>query len=505
MAITAPTLVDDEQLTSGKATWWIGYGVIVGAGFTAALLARRRVGEPFLGLSLVLLFLLVVGWALRPRATLYTTVFLTSVSEPVTIWWFPFAKNLSSRESIAYVADALTVSPLQIALYTGTAVSLLRHYSTSRRLLPRVPLMWPLVVFSAFLVFGLVNGVVLGGGDLRIAIFESRFMFNIALVFVICALEFEREAHFRYVLYAILAGVALQALISIEHFAGLPPEALEAVDSISDHGATLGHNMVLVTLLVAVLFGIKRPLLKWAMLVTLVPVAYVMVVAQRRAGIAALIVAAPIIAIALYWRRRRAFWLFCPAVAVLAIGYTLAFWNSTGGAGFAAQAIKGVISPDLVSAEQQSSDLYRLAETFNLNYTIRSNPIRGLGFGQAFYQPITLPVLSFFELQAYLPHNTILWLWIKVGFGGFVTFVYIIGKALMLGAAKIRSLTGVDLAVAVVTTTYIAMFVVYSWVDISWDARNSTILGWALAAVVFPTPAVTEPRGEPRSAMTPGS
>ena len=47
--------------------------------------------------------------------------------------------------------------------------------------------------------------------------------------------------------------------------------------------------------------------------------------------------------------------------------------------------------------------------------TIKAKPITGLGFGQRFYRPFPLPDISFFPFYEYMPHNSVLWIWIKTG------------------------------------------------------------------------------------------
>ena len=46
-------------------------------------------------------------------------------------------------------------------------------------------LFWPVLVFTGFVVFGLVRGQVLGGGDTRIAIFEARPLLYLPLVYIL--------------------------------------------------------------------------------------------------------------------------------------------------------------------------------------------------------------------------------------------------------------------------------------------------------------------------------
>jgi O-Antigen ligase len=481
-SVVEGTRVADPQRLN-RHVWWAGYAVVVGGGLMVAAIARRRVTEPYLGVSLAIILLLVLGWLIRPRATLYAVLFLTAVSDQVTVSWFPFVKNPSSRESISYVADALTFSPLEIALYLGVTVSCLRRYARTHTLVPRTPLTWPIAIFTLFVFAGFARGI-LRGGDLRVAILEARAILFIALVFIIVVNECVEPVQHRYAVWAVLTGIVVQSLLSIEYLGRLDAATRDDLDSLNEHGSAIGQNLLIVTLLGIVLLKVKRPAVRWALVIGMVPTLYIYFVAQRRAGIAALVVAGIMLAVTLFWRRRRAFWLITPIVTVVLTGYVGAFWNSTSSAAFPAQAIKTIIAPESASAEDQSSDLYRIIEAYDLNFTIRTNPLLGLGFGQPFYRPVPLPDISFFELNAYQPHNSVLWIWIKLGFGGFVAMFYMLGKGVMLGADRVRRMDhGIDLVVTLSATLFIVMYTVYTYVDVSWDPRNTVFLGLAFGIV----------------------
>jgi O-antigen ligase len=219
---------------------------------------------------------------------------------------------------------------------------------------------------------------------------------------------------------------------------------------------------------------------------------YVFFNAQRRAGVAALVVAGAVIAITLFWRRRRAFWVLVPLLSLLLVAYVAAFWNSGSLLGYPAQSLKTVVDAQSASPKDQSSDLYRTIENYNLDFTIHTSPLTGIGFGRAFFRPVPLANIDFFQMNAYIPHNNVLWIWIKLGFGGFVTMFYMFGKALMLGADRIRrSVDGLDVVATVTGVCFLVMYLVYSYVDVAWDARNMVFLGLALAMCVGPVGART--------------
>jgi hypothetical protein len=352
--------------------------------------------------------------------------------------------------------------------------------------LPRTVVTWPLVAFTAFVLLGFMRGL-LRGANLQIAIIEGRALLYIILAFLIIANECVEPRHYRHALWAVLAGVTIQSLLSIQYYSGLSEEAKDALTSLNEHGSVLGQNLVFITLGTCVVFGIRAGLVKWTLLLAAIPTAYVSLVSQRRAGIAALGMAWIFLAVALLWRRKKAFWVLVPVLTLAVAGYLVAFWNSSASIAFPAQAVKSVVSPGEASAEDQSSDLYRIIETYNLNATIRSSPLGGLGFGVAFYRPVPLPDISMFGMNAFIPHNNILWIWIKTGFGGFAAMFYLFAKGILAGANRVRSSRhDVDLVVAMAATTYLAMFLVYSYVDVSWDARNVVMLALALATCSVP-------------------
>lgn len=471
-----------------RSAWLIGYWAVVTGGFMLAGIARQRVTTPFLGLSLALTLLLGLGWFLRPRTTVYATLFLAAISEYVTIPWFPFARNLSNRGSISFLADSAIVSPLDIVLVTGFLVSCLRHYADTGRLVVRTPLLRPLLVFMGFVALGFLRGVA-SNGDLRAALYEVRALPYILMMFVIVVNECSEREHLRAAIWSVLAGVTVQAALTIEHFSRLTPSELGNVDALTEHPAVVAQMLMIVMLVSLTLFAPRTGWLRLATLCAAVPTTFVFVTAERRSGIAALAAGALLVAVSLLWHRRRLFFLVVPALSLVLVVYVAAFWNAHGPAAFPAQAVKTVVAPNAASADNLNSDLYRILETYNLVYTIRALPLQGLGFGQLFFRPLPLPDISVFELNGYISHNAILWIWVKTGIGGFAAMFYIFAKSLLHAAERIRTTPlGIDLAMSVAAASFVVMFAVYSYVDVSWDPRNCIFLGLALAMCVRPLP-----------------
>ena len=93
----------------------------------------------------------------------------------------------------------------------------------------------------------------------------------------------------------------------------------------------------------------------------------------------------------------------------------------TGSLGLPGTAVKTVLFPDQLGEADRSSDLYRQIEAFDLWFTIRAESDHRRRLRPASSSSRSpLPDISFFEFWEYIPHNAVLWIWVKMGFFGFV-------------------------------------------------------------------------------------
>jgi hypothetical protein len=96
--------------------------------------------------------------------------------------------------------------------------------------------------------------------------------------------------------------------------------------------------------------------------------------------------------------------------------YGAAGWSSQGGRLF------GPVRTfrSLFDAEVDSSTRWRDWENYDLVHTFSQNPLFGSGFGHPFIQAIKLPdITKDYELEPYIPHNSVLGLWAFGGLFGF--------------------------------------------------------------------------------------
>jgi len=77
----------------------------------------------------------------------------------------------------------------------------------------------------------------------------------------------------------------------------------------------------------------------------------------------------------------------------------------------------------MTDSSANTSTLWRDLEIYNLVYTYSQNPLVGSGFGHPFIERVKLPdVTASYELEPYVPHNSVIGLW---AFGGVVGFAMI--------------------------------------------------------------------------------
>jgi O-antigen ligase len=473
------TIDVEVQIAHDKARARIVYGAIVVLTVLMAAVAYSRAPEPF-PIALLVLTLACICAFFRPTAGLYVLVFLTMVGDVVTMPWWPFTKNMSSRESIFYVNDNLFISPLELLAAVTVIAWLLRSVADPTWRFVRGRMFGPIMVFTGFVLFGYARGLS-SGGNKRIAVFEGRALFYVLIIYLLVTnLLTTRRQYVRLVMVA-MVGVAIQSIFSLEYYRGLDDLKRASLESLGEHSATIPMDALFVLLIGALVFKGSR-WLRWTAFLLSIPVAYAYILSNRRAAMIALFVGVSIIIAVLYQRRRRAFWILAPTTVFVGLGFVLATWNASGAISLPAKAVKTVLFPNDLSARDSGSDLYRQLEAANLYFTIQSNRLLGVGFGRQFLQVIPMPDISFFEFWQYIPHNNVLWIWIKLGFFGFIAMLFMFGRCVQLGARSVALIRSADhVAFAVVGLAYVVMFLVFAYVDIAWDARSTVFLGLSMA------------------------
>jgi O-antigen ligase len=121
------------------------------------------------------------------------------------------------------------------------------------------------------------------------------------------------------------------------------------------------------------------------------------------------------------------------------------------------QPARAVLSQLAPSSRDQQSNQYRTVENVNLGVAIRQTMPFGSGFGHPIPQQVpNVDVSNVDSFITYLPHNGVLYVWLRLGLAGIVCFWLLIGIAIMTAIQTFRRRRS-ELAMLVSITLVLAL------------------------------------------------
>lgn len=423
----------------------------------------------------------IIALLYEPRYGVYQIVGFALAGDALLTPWFPFVKNLSSAESLLYVGHATSFSPAEIFMVL-TCVSWLGRGAMRRQLhITKGPLFWPALIFGACVTLGLIYGIT-HHGDRKIALWEVRVIYYLPVMLILTSNVIKTRAQLSTLIWIIVGALYIDSISGVWYLATVLNFNTRSVEAIAEHSFSIHLNTVFVLTIAVWMFRGSRT--KRMVLPLMLPVMLLSYFAnQRRASFITLALALLLIAFVLYHVHRKAFWMIMPIATILGVVYLAAFWNSSGGLGMPARAIRSVIAPQS-GGRDDASNVYRVIENINSKFTIKARPFTGVGFGNKFYIIAPMPDISFFEWWEYITHNSILWIWMQTGVGGFLAMLALIGMAIVVGTRALWRMPGGDLsAIALTATLYVVMHFVYAYVDMSWEAQSMIYVGAAMGVL----------------------
>lgn len=329
-----------------------------------------------------------------------------------------------------------------------------------------------LTAYICCTIFGAVNGIA-NGGDFTFVLWELRAQFYFYLAYLMAANMFRERKDIYQMLWFLVIGVGIKSLIGAFIFATNPNVSPD--EGVLRHEDSLLMNFLI---LACALFSIGQmePKLKRAMVVFLIPAITTVLANGRRASIAALFVALPLcmgMIGALIQERRQQMVKIAAILGGVAVFYLPVAWNGKGVWALPARAIRSQFSPDERDA---SSDYYRLAENANLKFTRDQNPLTGFGYGREY--------ITIFEqygrtdvFARILPHNGVLWIWMRLGHIGFFCFWMFFASVLVWGPQMLRSIKDPTLKIlGIYSIGSFLMLVMYGKYDLSFANYRVMIL-----------------------------
>jgi hypothetical protein len=497
--------LEQKQTVRSLTNWAMVRNMLLSALFVAIVLVASNIAF-FMGttMSMVLVLVIItVGLCAvifrRPVIGLYASVLLTIAldksvpGDSISRFTDDFHEDLNT-----FAHAGIAFSPLELLLIVTTLAYIVRALTTGRRL--RAGTLAPhVLVFGLFLVGGYIWGI-LTGGDPKTGLFELRAPFMLVMLYFLVTNLANEPGQIAQLLKLMTFGFGVLAvwgllryLIVFHGHSDGPDGAFGGTHEDAVFLAFLGVIAVARLIFVRPQWRKALPLL----LLTL-PALFVMFEMQRRAAFLSLYLAVVVMAIALFYRSRKLFLAIIPPLTVLILVYSAIFWNSNSILAQPIRAWRSQTTDASLGARDYSSNEYRINEKADVRATILSAPLTGIGFGHQFFNVDPLPVLSWWPYQFYTPHAEVLWIWLKVGAGGFIAFWVVICTSLLRVGQIFRQEKMTERSFAgLLAAIFIAMLLGFAYVDVGLaNERCEVLLGTMLGIIGV----ITRPQVKPPAA-----
>jgi hypothetical protein len=355
----------------------------------------------------------------------------------------PFFTSLSDGVGL----KGIYVNPAEVTLALIVLAWLARAVGDRTLEISKSTLAGGLLVLSIVVALALARGLS-RGGDVRAMLWEVRPWFYLVTGYVIASQLLVNRRHVRALLWVIVIGTGAKGVEGTVRFL-TTLQVQPRPDALLGHEESLFFGVFL--LLPAALWLFKQRGALRRVATALVPVILVADLSNmRRAAWLILFVGLAVLVLVVWVRypeRRPAMKKAVVVGAILFGLYVGAFWNSAGVLGQPARAIRSGISPD---PRDKQSNLYRQQEDANLVLNIlrvRSSTLVGQGFGIPIDYAITIDNVSNIDpFIAYVPHDGILYLWLRMGVPGVLAFWFFAGTA-VVSACRVARCADPELAV----------------------------------------------------------
>ena len=268
------------------------------------------------------------------------------------------------------------------------------------------------------------------GGVFNISLWEFRPFVYLAVTYLLASQLVTERRELDAVLWGMVIGTGIMGLLGTERVITLA-NVYPKPEAILEHDESFFFSCFIILTLCLWLFR-KRGRLRWAATALLPFVVTADLGNNRRAAWVILPAALIALGVVLYVRtptRRKLIAWIMGVLLVVCGAYVSVFRNSTSLVAEPAHAVWSQFQPDPRDA---SSNLYRVLENQNLAIDIKAAVFTGTGFGVPVAHPIPLYDASSFDpLINFIPHNNVLYVWLRMGTLGMIIFWWMIGAAVV--------------------------------------------------------------------------
>ncbi|PWT75707.1 MAG: hypothetical protein C5B60_05015 [Chloroflexi bacterium] len=399
--------------------------------------------------------------------------------------------------------QGLPERPIGFYILAVLAIIVAARLLSRRRPLYGGKLFYPFIFFLACVAMGILHGLA-SGGNFRIIVLEVRPFWYFFVSYILAFNTVSRVSHVRNILWITIIGTAIKGLQGVYIVFAYLGGHIEGHNEIMAHEQSFFFILVLLLLVLMFLHHMQRAFLV-AILLSLPCLLIALVANNRRADYVALLAGIAVawaLIIVLKPSSRR---ILVPAAAVclLVSGvYVLLFQQVSGPLGLPANAVISVFKPSATDARDMSSNLYRSIENFDLKYTEAQSPLLGYGFGKPYLQPDVLPNVEQLDpYYLYIPHNNVLWIWMRLGPLGYLALWYLIGMAVVCGCIIARRLKNPELQLFAIFTVAVAVIeVIVAYSDYQFFFYRNIIYFGIVLGVLFKLPAIAHAEATDESA-----
>jgi hypothetical protein len=456
--------------------------------------------SPLIPIALILVMLLpVLTWNIPRLMYLFLLpavclIELGDSGNPDEIFGkIPLFWNINTAIQIYTRADfkALPISLLELLFLLAASLSFVKavfHKSVGFQV---GTLLKPILIYEFFVLISWVNGI-MTGGDFKISLQETRAQFYFLFSYLIAAHQVRTREQINKSLWVFAFCVAIKgATYVFRYFVTL--RGLQIPDQgVGSHEEAFFFGAYTVLLIVLPLCGVEKKLQKamWLML----PLVIVgNMVTNRRAGTAGLTVALIMLfpAAWLCFPQRRKVIVTTALTFMIAFSiYYPIFRNKTGMFSLPARAFKTQFEPDTNNERDRSSNDYREAENACLMATIKQSTtttLFGFGYGKRMLHVAQIAdITKLYEWWDILPHNQILWIWMRTGLCGFLAFWMMIGSIhFEIGKVLRRPKSDAhDKAIAMFVLIILANLIMFGMLDLQLSNYRDMILSGLFVGIL---------------------
>jgi len=489
MAIqTSPALSLDELRRRERRTVAVGAGYTLGGTAITALLfvvLRNPIyGAAAVGGVIFVVALVVWLWdqpvrgayVLFGAAVVLAAYVETGLTDYIG-WYVPFFEDIKSWSHTPVI-----VSIGEVFITLTFVIWVLKGIANRNFRFDRGSLMLPLGLYMLMVLVAEMRGL-MTGGSLHDSLWELRGQAYMFVAYLLVCNLVKNRSQMMKLIWILVIGAALRGIEGSFQYIFVLRAADISTHELYPHEQSYFFNAFLTLTIILCMFGGSTRMKKVALWLT--PFVLLANLANnRRASIAALAIAL-IVLFLLTWlvqpRYRRAIGAALLVLAVVYPPYFFVYQNKTGLLALPARAIGSTFHPNAADA---SSNLYRVLEDLDIMTTVKSSPVLPYGFGKEMYKPYTLPKIGY-VFQYLMPHNSVLWVWMRLGTMGYLIFWFLIGTAIVQATQLIRRLRDRSLqGLALFVVVMLIQQVTISYVDLQWSNYRTMIMTGVLFALI---------------------